>query len=214
MTGKSLTRWTVVDEATGQTRALTLTRAKRRGRKPTVKGMHKRVSGMVERPVPRNSVRLMLTDVETSVLASRPPSIPFQERVERHWELLRKRGHPQAAEVHLPTGQAGLWYADAIQCVPKSGQMVARQLARLCGDDSRVTASIRSLADAVGHRDRAGHASAYARRGVECLVQAGWLRTDVTGAGQDIATTFYLLPGDRDLEWFSEDHEVWQEARF
>jgi hypothetical protein len=52
---------------------------------------------------------------------------------------LRKRGFALAAETSPPTGQAALWYADAVQCVPRSGQAVARQIARLCGDESEVT---------------------------------------------------------------------------
>ncbi len=74
----------------------------------------------------------------------------YAEAIDVRRVKLRKRGFALAAEAIPPTGQAALWYADAIQCVPRSGQAVARQIARLCGDDSKVTIPWRSLADAVG----------------------------------------------------------------
>jgi hypothetical protein len=114
---------------------------------------------------------------------------------------LRKRGFALAAETVPPTGQAGRWYADVIQCVPRSGRAVARQIARLCGDDSEVTIPWRSLADAVGTRDRAGRTIAYAQRGVEILADAGWLEKETVGSKRGSKTTFRLLPGDRSVEW-------------
>ncbi|MET7478777.1 hypothetical protein ABZT17_31055 [Streptomyces sp. NPDC005648] len=103
---------------------------------------------------------------------------------------LRKRGFVLAAETAPPAGQAALWYADAVQCVPRSGQAVARQIARLCGDESEVTVPWRSLADAVG-----------------------WLEVETVGNKRGAKTTFRLLASDRsseclgwtgDLEWFTE----------
>ncbi|MER6294922.1 hypothetical protein [Streptomyces althioticus] len=123
---------------------------------------------------------------------------------------LRKRGFPLAAENVPPTGQAALWYADVIQCVPRSGRDVARQIARLCGDDSQVTVPWRSLADAVGVRDSIGRHVAYAQRGVQVLVEAGWLKVETVGRGRAAQTTFYLLPGERSVEWLGwVDSEDW-----
>lgn len=208
-----VTEWRISDATTGETTRVKLTRKGKRGRKPTVKGMHGRVATMVKHPAPRNSVRLMTGGGETSVLAARVTPVPFAQRVEEHQRLLRRRKSPQATEVHPPIGQAALWHTDVILCVPRTGRDVARQIARLCGDDSRVTIPIRSLADAVGHRDSAGRDSAYTRRGIKCLVDAEWLRAEVTGSGQDKVTTYYLLPGDESVEWFPVDDEEWKEAR-
>ncbi|MEU9437939.1 hypothetical protein [Streptomyces sp. NPDC048252] len=126
---------------------------------------------------------------------------------------LRKRGFALAAETAPPTGQAALWYADAVQCVSRSGQTVARQIARLCGDESEVTVPWRSLADAVGVRDRAGNLRRYTERGVKALIDTGWLEVETVGSKRGAKTTFRLLPGDRssaclgwidDEEWFAE----------
>lgn len=106
-----------------------------------------------------------------------------------------------------------MWYADAIQCVPRSGQAVARQISRLCGDDSEVTIPWRSLADAVGVRDRAGNLRRYTERGVKTLVDAGWLEVETVGSKRGAKTTFRLMPGERsteqlgrisDEDWFAE----------
>lgn len=155
----------------------------------------------------------MLNGGERSVLAGGAERLPFSERVERHRDLLRKRKTPQAWEIHLPIGQAALWYADAIQCVPRSGQRVARQLARLCGSDSRVTVPMSSLADAVGHTDSAGRHVAYTQRGIDALTEAGWLRTETTGPRGNQETTYYLTPGDRRVEWFPESEDDWRAMR-
>jgi hypothetical protein len=123
---------------------------------------------------------------------------------------LRKRGFALAAETVPPTGQAGLWYADVIQCVPRSGQAVARQIARLCADDSQITIPWRSLADAVGVRDRAGNLRRYTERGVRTLVDAGWLEVETVGAKRGAKTTFRLMIGEHSMDaltWI--DDEDW-----
>ncbi|MGW1505726.1 hypothetical protein ACWCQW_45920 [Streptomyces mirabilis] len=126
---------------------------------------------------------------------------------------LRKRGCALAAETALPTGQAALWHTDVVQCVPRSGQAVARQIARLCGDASEVTIPWRSLADAVGVRDRAGNLRRYTERGAKALTDAGWLEVETVGSKRGAKTTFRLLVGNRsseclgwidDEEWFTE----------
>ncbi|MFB7548924.1 hypothetical protein [Streptomyces sp. NPDC056154] len=123
---------------------------------------------------------------------------------------IRKRGFALAAETIPPAGQAALWYSDAVQCVSRSGQAVARQIARLCGDDSQVTIPWRSLADAVGIRDRAGHLRRYTERGVRTLVDAGWLEVETVGSKRGAKTTFRLLPGERSTEWLAwVDGEDW-----
>ncbi|MGW0081510.1 hypothetical protein [Streptomyces sp. NPDC003393] len=132
--------------------------------------------------------------------------------IDTHILKLRKRRYALAAETVPPTGQAGMWYSDVIQCVPRSGQAVARQIARLCGDDSQVTIPWRSLADAVGVRDSAGRHMAYTQRGVEALTKAGWLEVETTGAKRGAKTTFRLLVGDPGVEWLGwMDDEDWYE---
>lgn len=137
----------------------------------------------------------------------------YADAIEGRRVKLRKRGFALAAETAPPTGQAALWYADAVQCVPRSGQAVARQIARLCGDESEVTVPWRSLADAVGVRDRAGNLRRYAERGVKALIDAGWLEVETVGSKRGAKTTFRLLAGDRSSEclgwigdraWFTE----------
>ncbi|MEW2130420.1 hypothetical protein [Streptomyces sp. NPDC005435] len=135
------------------------------------------------------------------------------DNVEGRRVKLRKRGFALAAETAPPTGQAALWYSDAVQCVPRSGQAVARQIARLCGDDSEVTIPWRSLADAIGVRDRAGNLRRYTERGAKALADAGWLEVETVGSKRGAKTTFRLMAGDRsseclgwidDGEWFTE----------
>ncbi|MFJ7089896.1 hypothetical protein ACIQWL_06465 [Streptomyces mirabilis] len=137
----------------------------------------------------------------------------YAEAIELRRVKLRKRGFALAAETAPPTEQAALWYSDAVQCVPRSGQAVARQIARLCGDDSEVTIPWRSLADAVGVRDRAGNLRRYTERGADALVDAGWLEVETVGSKRGAKTTFRLLAGERspeclgwidDEEWFAE----------
>lgn len=129
----------------------------------------------------------------------------WTERVERHRHLIRKR-HARSrglvtrgavsAELRPPTGQAGDWYDDVGHQVPVTARDVARQLARLCGDDSQVAVPWRSLADACGKRDRLNRPMAYVQGGVECLEREGWLRRETVGRKRGAVTTFYLLPGD------------------
>ncbi|MEU9329696.1 hypothetical protein AB0D91_38960 [Streptomyces canus] len=137
----------------------------------------------------------------------------YVDTIEGRRVKLRKRGFVLSAEMAPPTGQAALWYADTVQCVPRSGQAVARQIARLCGDDSEVTIPWRSLADAVGVRDRAGNLRRYTERGAKALTDAGWLEVETVGSKRGAKTTFRLLAGDRsseclgwidDEEWFTE----------
>ncbi|MFG2954834.1 hypothetical protein ACGF5O_14010 [Streptomyces sp. NPDC048291] len=137
----------------------------------------------------------------------------YADAIEGRRVKLRKRGFALAAETAPPTGQAALWYSDAVRCVPRSGQAVARQIARLCGADSEVTIPWRSLADAVGVRDRAGHLRRYTERGAKALTDAGWLEVETVGTKRRAKTTFRLMAGDRssgclgwigDEEWFAE----------
>ena len=137
---------------------------------------------------------------------------PILTGIERHRRLLRKRGSPMSAENLPPTGQAAGWYRDVVIYVPRSGQRVARQLARLCGQDSSVTMPWRSLADAVGTRDKAGRTMAYAQSGVAVLVRAGWLEVSTVGAKRAARTTFRLMPGER-ADWLDlPDVEVYADA--
>ncbi|MBT2405726.1 MULTISPECIES: hypothetical protein [unclassified Streptomyces] len=142
----------------------------------------------------------------------------YADAIEGRRVKLRKRGFALAAETVPPTGQAALWYADAVRCVPRSGQAVARQIARLCGDDSEVTIPWRSLAEAVGIRDRAGNLRRYTERGAKALTDAGWLEIETVGSKRGAKTTFRLLPGDRSSaclgqidakEWFTIDAKEW-----
>ncbi|MFI2504567.1 hypothetical protein [Streptomyces sp. NPDC018972] len=134
--------------------------------------------------------------------------------IDTHILKLRKRGFALAAETVPPTGQAGLWYADVIQCVPRSGRDVARQIARLCGDDSQIAIPWRSLSDAVGVRDSIGREIAYTQRGVEALTKAGWLEVETTGAKRGARTTFRLMVGDVGVEWLGwiDDEDWYEEA--
>lgn len=113
---------------------------------------------------------------------------------EHSWKL-RKRGFPMAADHTPPTGQAAYWYEEVMQYVPRSGRDVARQIARLAGEDSQVTVTWRSLVDAVGVADKRGREIAYTQRGVRCLVDAGWLTHHTIGAGCTAKTTFTLQVG-------------------
>lgn len=90
-----------------------------------------------------------------------------------------------------PTGQAALWYDDAIQHVNRKGQAVALHIARLCGEDSEVTISIRSLADAVGRVDRAGRHVNFTQLGIKSLVDNGYL--SVTKGRGPRPNTYHLV---------------------
>lgn len=120
----------------------------------------------------------------------------WAETVQRHEALLQRRGQPLSWEQMPPTTQSSGWYWDAVQHVPESGRVVARQIARLCGDDSEVTLPWRTLVDAVGQADRAGRTTAYVQRGVRALIELGWLEKQVVGKGRGARTTWRLLPGE------------------
>ncbi|MFJ4941517.1 hypothetical protein ACIP4V_02615 [Streptomyces albidoflavus] len=123
-----------------------------------------------------------------------------ENEIKEHRRKLCKRGFPLAAEHIPPTAQAALWYEEVIQYVPRTGIDVARQIARLCGDDTRVTIPDRSLTDAVGKRNRAGNERSYTERGVQVLTEAGWLRQEVVGKKRGAKTTYYLEVGDL-IDW-------------
>lgn len=131
--------------------------------------------------------------------------------IKRHRELLVRRARHRlpneslknyvlAAENLPPTGQTYGWYQEVIHYVPLSGMLVAKQIARLCGDDSQVTIPQRSLAEAVGRKDRLNRERAYMERGVQSLVDAGWLTVEVIAQGADSTTTYYLQVGDHSAE--------------
>ncbi len=102
-----------------------------------------------------------------------------------------------AGEHYPPYGQAALWYGDMIRVMPRSAMHVGKQLARLCGDDSCVTLPYRSLADAVGVKDKAGRTRAYTERGVQALAGGGWIRVETVGKKRGARTTFYLTYGQK-----------------
>jgi len=112
--------------------------------------------------------------------------------VGRHWLRFRKRGVAWSAEITPAVGQAALWYQDVKKVAPVTGSAVAEQIARLCREDSEVTTSIRSLADAVGRTDKAGRKVAFTERGIEWLIANEWLLKRVTGKGQKVRTTYSL----------------------
>ena len=154
---------------------------------------------------------------QASIVALIPKGTPFKAkgtgflarfagRIKEHSRLLAKRGQPLAAENMPPTGQAALWYRDVIQYVPLSGMLAAKQIARLCGDDSQVTTPWRSLADAVGRKNRAGNLRSYTERGVQALEDAGWLRVETIGSKRGAKTTFSLQVGDfTDRTWMRDE---------
>lgn len=116
--------------------------------------------------------------------------------VKRHRELLVKRNNLAMAAEHLPpVGQAYFWYQGVIPQVPECARNVAHQIARLCGDDSQVRTTYRSLADAVGKYDKTGPV-AYVQRGVRMLVDVDWLSVKTIGQKRAARTTFYLEAGE------------------
>lgn len=120
----------------------------------------------------------------------------FDDNIERHQRLLVKRNNLAMASEHLPpTGQAYFWYQDVIPQVPECGRNTAHQIARLCGEDSQVRTTYRSLADAVGKYDKTGPI-AYVQRGIRMLVDAGWLSVVTVGQTRAARTTFYLEAGE------------------
>ncbi|MET8976244.1 hypothetical protein ABZX85_11575 [Streptomyces sp. NPDC004539] len=154
---------------------------------------------------------------QASIIALIPGGVPFKVkstgflaryagRIKEHSRLLAKRGQPLAAENMPPTGQAYLWYRDVIQYVPLSGMLAAKQIARLCGDNSQVTIPWRSLADAVGRKNRAGNLRSYTERGVQALVESGWLTVETIGSKRGAKTTFSLQVGDfTDRTWMRDE---------
>ncbi|MEU8853137.1 hypothetical protein AB0C48_00440 [Streptomyces sp. NPDC048556] len=134
-----------------------------------------------------------------------------EESIEQHRKLLRRRGRNRlsteplakfalAAEHLSPIGQAYGWYQEVIHYVPLSGIHVAKQLARLAGEGCEVTTTWRSLAYAVGKADRLGRARAYTERGVEALIEGGWLTVETVGSKRGARTTFSLQIGDHSEE--------------
>lgn len=89
-----------------------------------------------------------------------------------------------------------MWFEDMVHNMPRSAMHTGRQIARLCGDDSQVTVPYRSLADAVGVRDKRGRTRAYMERGLQALQECGWLRVETVGQKRGARTTFYLLHGE------------------
>lgn len=133
----------------------------------------------------------------------------YAAEIEEKRRKLRKRGFSLAAENMPPTGRrAALWYEIVIHYVPLSGMAVAKQLARLAKNGSSVTIPWRSLADAVGRRNRAGNLVSYTERGVRTLVEGGWLKKETVGAKRGAKTTFYLVMGDfTDRTWMEDEGE-------
>ncbi|MFF1291842.1 MULTISPECIES: hypothetical protein [unclassified Streptomyces] len=131
----------------------------------------------------------------------------YASGIEEHRRKLKKRGFPLAAEHVPPIGQAALWYEEVIHYVPRTGRDVARQLARLAGEDSVITIPDRSLADAVGKVNSAGNLNSYMERGVKVLIDFGWIRKEVTGAGCAARTTYYLQVGEPDTQHTWTDRE-------
>lgn len=120
----------------------------------------------------------------------------FRECVARHRSLLRRRGFALSTENVPPRGQAAEWFWACADHVPRNAQHVARQLARLCGDDIEVTLPWRSLADAVGRTDKAGRPMAYVQNGVLPLTERGWLEVVTVGRGRGARTVWRLLVGE------------------
>lgn len=127
--------------------------------------------------------------------------------------LIRGWGKPQSAEDQAPQGWAADWFTKVLdglysnadwlntrdgqpKHVPPSGVAVARQLARLAGDEREVTIPERSLADAVGRRDKHGRHIAYTQRGVKALTQHGFVEKHVSGRGRGAETTYRLIRPD------------------
>lgn len=131
-----------------------------------------------------------------------PNVIDFRARVEAHrfqrrhpWSILPMA---MSAENLPPVGQAASWYWELVEAgAPRSGRLVARQLARLCGEGVEVVIKWRSLADAVGVGDRLRRNVAFTQRGVAVLVESGWLTVTTTGRGYTARTTFRLQVGNR-----------------
>lgn len=145
-------------------------------------------------------------------------SVAFRQLVEIHREDLHKRAgntgsvigamrRARSAESLPPVGQGAEWYGDVLRNVRcgKSGSAwaVARQLARLCGDDSEVTMPRRSIVDAVQDADTLGRDTAFVERGRDVLVDLGWLEVETVGRGRGARTTWRLMPGACADDWMA-----------
>lgn len=95
----------------------------------------------------------------------------------------------------LDGSQAQQWLADVLGNTPQTpmgaGDEVAKVLASLCGEDSKVTITRRKLTEAVGGPRW------FTDDGVRLLETHGWLTVETTGKGRGASTTFYLTPGER-----------------
>ena len=74
-------------------------------------------------------------------------------------------------------GQGAEWYLDLRWQASPTARDVAQQLARFRGHDSEVVMPWRTLADAVGKRDRANRTRAYVESGVDVLKRHGGWRS-------------------------------------
>lgn len=147
------------------------------------------------------------TEPLTKATTTSPPlseDADWQGRVARHRVALRKRQAALAktyapltgefdlfktacsAEHKMPVGQAAGWLREVP--VYRETRRVAQQIARLCGDDSEVATTFRSIADAAQlRRDVSDDAIAE-------LIASGWLSIEPTRTG----TLFQLCVGNTD----------------
>ncbi|MEU0314982.1 hypothetical protein [Nocardioides sp. NPDC006273] len=102
----------------------------------------------------------------------------------------------RAAEDYPPTGRAGDWYGEILNHVSFYGVVVAKQIARLCGEAVSVNVPRESLARAVSRKDQTGYVS-FTQRGVRVLEESGWLSVVTVGAGAGAETTYKLTTGER-----------------
>ncbi|WP_431036772.1 hypothetical protein ACQYWQ_21765 [Streptomyces sp. P6-2-1] len=137
-----------------------------------------------------------------------PPFLTlYADEIEERREKYRKRKAPMAQENMPPVGFSYVWYQTVVHYVPRSGMAVAKQLARLAKGEATVTISNRSLADAVGIWNKAGNLRSYTERGVEILIEAGWLKKEIAGTKRGATTTYYLKMGDFTDQSRSEEEE-------
>ena len=112
-----------------------------------------------------------------------------------HGGISERMRQPACAEDAPAVGQAAAWLADVEHVITApSAVAVAKQLARLAGEDSQVTIPLRSLADAVGQRDSKRRLRAFTESGIDVLVRRGWIAKETVGRGRGARTTFFLLP--------------------
>jgi hypothetical protein len=110
----------------------------------------------------------------------------FELKVKHHAENLGMV--PRSAEDDMPIGQALMWLGEVYGdwSIGKAHLPVARQIARLCGDDSQVRTGYRQLSDAVGWMKMGD-----VRRAVERLCRRGWLEVVPGEAG--LSRTLFRL---------------------